>query len=1128
MILRLITAVFLINLGFIGFPQTVFGQETTTGTALVTVVSPIADAREKLDAEEKAVTQAGENADTRKRDLLRQNLEALESAQKATSQTLAYRKQISDAPAELRKLRRELSTPNRIPMPEISDTENYLELGLITDQAKSSVTVIQKRRDDYRIENERRSKRAQEISKQIRDIGQQIDELKKVTPPADDPADLAALRKQALDNRIRALELNRDMLREEARFYETDERLQDVRLDIAARELLQATAISENLQRAYERRRELERNQAIRNARQVVQLAEKTDPLVLSLANDITTSIEQRRDPDSAYNKNFRAVQELEAVKSTLETVTEQFDNIKAKVETLESRIHTVNMNDSIGSLLRQQLRNLPSVRDHRIRLENLKPELASAELRLWDFQEAKSKFNDPDQLVEKTISSNTHKTSLTKEQLSMEVRQLFEAHRALIDNSINEYQTYVTTLQQTAENEEILISKLDEFRAFIDERILWIPSTQPLKYSDLTEAFLPINRLINKDNLTGIWNSFQQDFSEAKTLYIITFSVLIIVLYFKLGLRGKLNGILEKARVSRLVAFRPVLEAIALSVCFSLLLPALLFFAGWRLSYSPTAPLWNLAIGTALIHTAFNLMFLLILQRLSRKNGVFETFFEWPDSILKRLRHALYIVTWLWAPATFVIAYCETYNSGLPDEICSRLTLIGTQIVTAVFSFYLWNSKNGILYGILARNKSSWIYYFRLPILVASVGIPLALAIATGLGYHYTAMQLSQRIGSTVWLALLLIIVNEVIFFWILVKRRRLAIEEAKKRREAARLAQQGDSEQSAANELPVVVTEPALDISAISVQAGRILKIIIISVFFMLTWLVWQDIFPALRVLDRQEFQLWEVQSKISTVITAEDGTKSVKVSDALVPISLFDLFQSLAALFITIIAVRNIPGLMEITLLQKLSIGAGEKYALKSIVSYVIIVAGTILSANFLGLQWSSIQWLAAAVSVGLGFGLQDIFSNFVSGLILLFERPVRVGDVVTVGQVTGKISQIKIRATTIMNWDHKEHILPNKALITGEVQNWTLSDRMVRLSLIIPVKDGQDIDEIQDILVAAARETKNVLKEPTPVAELNKFGEFTLYVFLSAPEDMGDVRHDILKEIDVRFKNEGIER
>jgi potassium efflux system protein len=129
--------------------------------------------------------------------------------------------------------------------------------------------------------------------------------------------------------------------------------------------------------------------------------------------------------------------------------------------------------------------------------------------------------------------------------------------------------------------------------------------------------------------------------------------------------------------------------------------------------------------------------------------------------------------------------------------------------------------------------------------------------------------------------------------------------------------------------------------------------------------------------------------------------------------------------------------------------LRLDRGSGYAITATIRYVIVLVGVILAARGLGLAWSKVQWLAAAVTVGIGFGLQEIFANFVSGLILLFERPLRVGDIVTVGETSGVVSRIQIRATTIRDWDNRELILPNKTLITGGFLNWTLSDSITGL-------------------------------------------------------------------------------
>ena len=151
-----------------------------------------------------------------------------------------------------------------------------------------------------------------------------------------------------------------------------------------------------------------------------------------------------------------------------------------------------------------------------------------------------------------------------------------------------------------------------------------------------------------------------------------------------------------------------------------------------------------------------------------------------------------------------------------------------------------------------------------------------------------------------------------------------------------------------------------------------------------------------------------------------------------------------------------VRYVPALLEIGVLTRLKIDAGARYAIATLVRYLLIGVGVALTFGALSIGWSSIQWLAAALTFGLAFGLQEIFANFISGLILLVERPIRVGDTVTVGSVQGTVARIRTRATTILDYDNREHLIPNKSLITGSVINWTLTEAVTRI--VVPVGVG----------------------------------------------------------------------
>ncbi len=194
------------------------------------------------------------------------------------------------------------------------------------------------------------------------------------------------------------------------------------------------------------------------------------------------------------------------------------------------------------------------------------------------------------------------------------------------------------------------------------------------------------------------------------------------------------------------------------------------------------------------------------------------------------------------------------------------------------------------------------------------------------------------------------------------------------------------------------------------------------------------------------------------------------------------------------------------------------------------YGITIAGTVSALSLLGLRWSQLQWMAAALTVGLGFGLQEIFANFVSGLILLVERPFRVGDVITINQHTGTVTRIRTRATTVLDFDNQEIVIPNKTFITGQVTNWTLSDDVTRLIIDVSVAHGSDPAEVQRMLLAIAAEHPKVLREPEAncwfMALEGQGQKFELRVYVGAVDDRLPVRNDLNRSINARLKAAGI--
>jgi small-conductance mechanosensitive channel len=236
--------------------------------------------------------------------------------------------------------------------------------------------------------------------------------------------------------------------------------------------------------------------------------------------------------------------------------------------------------------------------------------------------------------------------------------------------------------------------------------------------------------------------------------------------------------------------------------------------------------------------------------------------------------------------------------------------------------------------------------------------------------------------------------------------------------------------------------------------------------------------------------------------------------------------DVCKMSLLLFLTAGIWRYLHTFFTVAIFPRMPDDPGIRFAVVTLCRYLVLAVGLLagLSAIHLGLE--RIGVVLAALGVGLGFGLQEIVSNFVSGIILLLERPIRVGDIVTVADMTGKVDQINIRATTIINGDNQSMIIPNRQFITGNLINWTHKDKIMRVSIKVNVALGTEADKVTDLLLSIAHADPDVLNNPVPSALLDSIGDaslqFVLNAFVPEPSLMGRVKHRLYGEIQRRFE------
>jgi len=352
----------------------------------------------------------------------------------------------------------------------------------------------------------------------------------------------------------------------------------------------------------------------------------------------------------------------------------------------------------------------------------------------------------------------------------------------------------------------------------------------------------------------------------------------------------------------------------------------------------------------------------------------------------------------------------------------------------------------------------------------------------------------------------------------FISVSERRLALQAAQERRAAALKEREKREEAEERGEVPV----PSLDYEGINLesmsrQSTQLLNIIGVVVFSGLAWILWSDLLPALSIFDR-------VELPFDTSATNADGDRVT------VPATLWDLIQAIFVGTLAFLAAKNVPGFLDLFVLKRSGLTAGTRYAITTVIGYIIVIIGILMVGDRLGIEWGSLQWIIAALGVGIGFGLQEIIANFISGLIILFERPVRLGDYVTIGDQSGTVNRIQIRATTLADLDHREILIPNKELITGRVTNWTLSNSTLRMIVKVGIAYGSDTDAARRVMLRAVKRVKAVLETPEPQVLFLGFGDsaldFEIRIFLPSFTARFPVAHDIHTEVNKALEKAGI--
>jgi potassium efflux system protein len=785
-------------------------------------------------------------------------------------------------------------------------------------------------------------------------------------------------------------------------------------------------------------------------------------------------------------------------------------DKLKTGAAALKERIEAAGVTQAISVLLRKQRADLPDVRSLRRRIRARQSEMSAVQLQLLELHDERAALADLDQRTEQLLAGLGPTVSGAERQdIEGAVRSLLQAKRDYVESLRSDLDSYFGKLVDLDMAERDLVAETKDSANYIDENILWFRSTARLGLADFPDAWEGLRWLAQGKNWTETGLILKTDARTKPVLYGLALVAFAAWLFLRRRLVAALHGLASRIHRAASDSFGHTIVGLAITVTLATGWPALIGFLAWRLWDGTRASGTATAIASGLRTVAILFLTLELLRQTCRVRGLAELHFQWRRPGLRMVHKNLIWFMAIILPVSFVFSVIEWQqeNDAWKDSL-GRLTLMAGLVALAVFAQRVLRPTGRLLKGYLSRNRGGWLDRLRYVWYPLSFGTPVVLAVAAAAGYQYTAAELTGRLVSTLWLVLALVFANAVMLRWLYVARRRLALEKAQKRA-AAEAETKGTAPETTGEGQLEPVEEPEVDIFNISSQTSQLVRSLVGVALLLGLWLIWADVLPALGILHR--VRLW-----------SSGGDEYV---------TLASLALAVLITLVTVVAAKNFPGLLEIAVLQRLPMDHGVRYAITAVARYLTAIVGTIVAFGVIGIGWSKVQWLVAAMTVGLGFGLQEIFANFISGLIILFERPMRVGDTVTVGDITGTVTRIQIRATTIRDWNRKELVVPNKEFVTGQLINWTLSDTVLRLVIPVGIAYGSDTKLAHEVLLKVAREHPHVSREPEPAALFVGFGEsslnFELRVFIPSMEHYLSVWHDLHMAIDAAFREAGIE-
>lgn len=741
-------------------------------------------------------------------------------------------------------------------------------------------------------------------------------------------------------------------------------------------------------------------------------------------------------------------------------------DNLTQAQRTIDEQISALQGTLVLSRIIQQQKQKLPT----NLNIQGLSKQIADLRVQIFDMTQRRNELYDLDAYIQKVeLDDEQTFTASEKSQLTTLLTERRKLSSDLI-KSLNNQLNLAISLELTQQQ---ITQISDQIQSKLDQQSFWVKSNNPINL-DWVKS-LPMSLDMQFSSMMKHLG-FPTNYDNLSSLLTYAFFLIVIggaIFKFKPAIKQRLA--LINGEINTLRADTQWHTPMALVLTGLLNLSGTLWFLaicqliGFFFFRNPQE-FWDWSFRMAGYWWFFNVWFAIY-----RPNGIFVRHFGFAQEDAEKFRGVVKRIIIAVVLLLNTSVFSNAMDNGLANDILGELNTIASLLFCTVIIAPRFNRALRAYEENQAQRNNVIVRAIQILLQL----IPIGLIVLIVLGYYYTALNLIQHIINSYIAWCVWFILRNVVYRGITVSSRRLAHRRLmEKRRQKAEEFNDGTPSDDV-----VVITdqEEGLALNEVRSQLLRFADLFIWTALFAIFYFVWSDLVTVASYL--RDITLWQQVS----VVDGANVTESI---------TLFNLLVALVIISITYVLVRNISGILEVLLFSRLKLSQGTPYTITTLLTYAIVAVGGAWAFATLGMSWSKLQWLFAALSVGLGFGMQEIFANFVSGIILLFERPIRVGDTVTINGVSGTVAKIRIRAITLIDFDRKEVIVPNKSFVTGQVINWALSNTMTRLVVSVGVAYGSDLELVKKLLLQAANEQPAVLKDPEPRALFLTFGASTL--------------------------------